>query len=113
MGINKKGKLIFQLPSGPKDHDFQITLYVAVYDDSDGITKYVIPDPVVVTPDYDALNELVDSFISPNNTEFIDSFVNRSTVASLSTFMMSLISMVNEQTISNSTNGSNSVKLFL
>jgi len=110
LGINKKGNLTFQLPSGPKDHDYQIILYVDVFDDSDGVTQYVIPETVVVAPNQDALNQLVESFIAPNNTEFIESFVNSSTIVTISTFMMSLNVMVAEQTLVNSTNGSNSVR---
>ncbi len=112
LGINTIGEIIFQLPHGPPEHDYQLFLYVDVYDDSDGITQFSIETPVVVIPDENKLNELIENFLAPNNSEFLDTFRNAS-VQTTSTFILSLIAMINAQTAqSNQTNGSNNVILI-
>ncbi len=94
LGKNFKGATEFQLPHGPREDGYRISIYVDIYDDSDGKTRYYFEEAVIVTPDQEKLNRLIEEFIDPNNTEFIDSFKN-ATIKSTSAFILSLTAMVN------------------
>lgn len=110
MGKNTLGSVTFQLPHGPEEDNYKIFVYVDVYDDSDGITRFDIPNQVVVEPNEDKINQLIENFLAPNNSEFIDTFKNAS-VQTTSTFILSLTAMINNQPVTNYTNGSNFVRL--
>lgn len=108
LGKNSLGVNVFQLPHGPKDDDYKITIFIDIYDDSDGITTFVIEELVIVEPNEDKINQLIENFLAPNNSDFLDAFKNAS-IQTTSTFILSLTAMINNQPVINSTNGSNSV----
>ena len=59
---NSNGNSAFQLPSGPESDSYQISLYVNVMDDSDGVTQYNVPMNAVVKPNNDLVNNLAKCF---------------------------------------------------
>lgn len=112
MGKNQKGISTFQLPHGPKDDDYKITIFVDIYDDSDGISRFIIEEPIIVEPNEEKINLLIENFLAPNNSHFLEAFKNAS-VQTTSTFVMSLTAMINNQPVLNTTNGTNNVNKLI
>jgi hypothetical protein len=49
-GLSISQQLNTIIPQGPEYNSFNIQIIVKVIDDSDGMTEYIIPTPVVISP---------------------------------------------------------------
>ncbi len=95
------------MPAGPRTDNFQLTLFVQVFDDSKAITVFTLPIRVVVEVDAAALTNLISS-ITSGSTAFLDELRSSDTVIA-SSKVMSLTSMftsaASSGNTSNTTNG--------
>ena len=106
---NSNGNSAFQLPSGPESDSYQISLYVNVMDDSDGVTQYNVPTNAVVKPNNDLVNNLAGSLVDSNSGAASNNLIQtltKGSVQSAATFVNSFAVMLDAQT---NTNLSNSV----
>lgn len=76
----------FQLPSGPIEDSFKISLFVNIIDDSSDTTTYYISSSVTVKKNDMFFNKLTDNLI--NSDTAVNELKNQS-VSSISSFIIS------------------------
>ena len=97
LNYNSDGYLSIILPQGPDTDAFKLSLFVNIIDDTNGITVYNILKPVVVLPNDNLVENLVDSIASNDeNNQFIIE-VNSGNLNLVSKNIIALTSIFNAQ----------------
>lgn len=111
---NTNGISSFQLPSGPQEDSYKISLFVQIIDDSDGITEHLILTPVIVKQNDQLVNNLANNLLNSNtnDTNMKNNLINGDLLTT-SSFITSFVSILDDQkALNNSLNGTNSVRYF-
>lgn len=105
---NNNGNATFQLPNGPKEDFYKISLYVHIIDDSDGIFKYFLQEPVIVKTNDAMISNLANSFLSSDSSSLVGN-LKSSDLQATSSFINSFASMLNSQSDSSGNSNASGV----
>lgn len=106
---NNYGLSKFQLPSGPKDDSYKITLYVDIIDDSDGIMTFELVTKCIVKPNQQIINNYVNNLLSDTNKQELKNQLQTNGIKQTVSFITSLTSILENNQIDNTkTNITNS-----
>lgn len=93
------GTSTFQLPNGPIDDSYQISLFVNIIDDSDGVSKFSIQTQIIVKPNVALIDSLSTKLLSTNNTAYLNELKNASvqyTTTFITSFTLTLDNQITE-----------------
>ena len=104
MSYNSDGQLKFQLPPGPENDNYEIRLYINLRDNSEGVKRFNISQPVQVNPDKKATDALVLQILTKDeNSNFLKSMATGSLQDSSKNVIV-VGELLNQRITSNQTN---------
>ncbi len=113
LNYNSDGYLSIILPQGPDTDSFKLSLFVNIIDDTNGITVYNILKPVVVMPNDNLVENLVDSIASNDeNNQFLIE-VNSGNLNLVSKNIIALTASFNAQSSLSTKAGDTNLKAML
>lgn len=84
-----------QFPAGPSSQDFMLTVYVCVFDDLNGPSKFVLPTKIQVKIDAGLVTNMLGDVISGSGSSGALSKINANDPVGSSNFITSFASTIN------------------
>ena len=96
LGENSNGTSKFQLPNGPIDDSYKISLFVYIIDNSNEFSKFSIPTQIIVQPNVALIDSLATKLLGANSNDYLNELKNAS-VQYTTTLITSLTSALDNQ----------------
>ena len=102
LNYNSKGFITIQLPEGPSYDSYNITLYVKVVDDVEGIASFTV-GTVTVYPNVTQTADLINQFFVTNGTTSVNQVLKSGSLGVCGQFVTSLGVAIDSQASSSPT----------
>lgn len=102
INYNSKSFITVQLPQGPDNDAYKMTLYVKVVDDMEGIASFPV-GTVTVLPNATHTDELVNQFFVTNGTTSVNQVLKSGSLSTCGQFVTSLGVAIDSQASTSAT----------
>jgi hypothetical protein len=100
LGYSTTGILATRLFSGAVYDSYQLKVYVQIYDNDKAFAFYEIPQQIIVLPDYENLQTIIDQLISKNPLFSTNKILNEGSFLLSIQDIQRITSLLNERSLS-------------